>query len=112
MIWRDVAALSAAVIVAGCASTKEVLADAPTEVFKSTKSADEVSFCLADRNNTPPLPRDDGGRVILIKNGYGAVSLAFTVYPDGSGSRIEYRRKFGTVGAAWKRCIGLKEDKD
>ncbi|KQM65976.1 hypothetical protein ASE75_06005 [Sphingomonas sp. Leaf17] len=70
-----------------------------------------MSFCLADRNNTVPLPRDDGSRTILIKNGYGAVSLAFSVYPEGTGSRVEYRKKFGTIGGAWKRCVGLKPEK-
>lgn len=93
---------------AGCASTNEVLSDTPKEVFRTPKSADEVAFCLANKNNTAPMPRDDGSRVVLIKNGYGGVSMAFSVYPDGTGSRIEYRKKFGTIGGAWKQCVGLK----
>ncbi|MBB5697002.1 hypothetical protein [Sphingomonas yantingensis] len=106
------AALIGAVLLSGCASTNEVMQMAPTQVFKSDKSADEVSFCLANRNNTVPMPRDDGSRVVLVKNGYGAVSLAFAVFPEGTGSRIEYRKKFGTIGGAWKRCVGIKPDKD
>ena len=51
----------------------------------------------------PALDRPDGSKVVLIKNGYGGVSLAFSIYPDGTGSRIEYRKKFGTVGGVWKR---------
>jgi len=43
---------------------------------------------------------------VLIKNGYGGVSMAFSVYPDGTGSRIEYRKKFGTIGGIWRQCIG------
>jgi hypothetical protein len=91
---------------AGCASTQEALQRPVTHVFHSTQSMREVAFCLADRNHTPALERDDGSRVVLIKNGYGAVSLAFTIYSEGTGSRIEYRRIFGTIGGAWRRCIG------
>ncbi|MBB3928318.1 hypothetical protein GGR43_004062 [Sphingobium jiangsuense] len=95
----------------GCASTQKVLSKAPTEVFHSPKSADEVAFCLANKNNTAPMPRDDGSRVVLIKNGYGGVSLAFSVFPEGTGSRIEYRKEFGTIGGIWKQCVGIKEEK-
>jgi hypothetical protein len=83
----------------------------PTEVFHSTTSADEVAFCLANKNNTAAMPRDNGSKVVLIKNGYGGVSLAFSIFPEGAGSRIEYRKKFGTVGGAWKQCVGLKPPK-
>jgi hypothetical protein len=54
------------------------------------------------------MERDDGSRVVLIKNGYGGVSMAFSVFPEGTGSRIEYRKKFTTIGGAWKQCVGLK----
>lgn len=94
----------------GCASTQKVLDGPVTQTFHSSRSAKEVAFCLADRNNTVAMPRDDGSQVILIKNGYGAVSLAFSVYEEGTGSRIDYRRKFGTFGGAWKRCVGLEPD--
>lgn len=98
--------LAAAASLSACASTQTVLGRAPTQVFHSTSSAREVAFCLANKNNTAALERDDGSRVVLIKNGYGAVSLAFNVYPDGTGSRIEYRKAFGTIGGIWKQCIG------
>jgi len=97
------------VVLAGCASTQEVLSDAPNEVYRSNISANEVAFCLANKNNTSPLQRDDGSRVVLIKNGYGAVSLAFSIFPEGTGSRVEYRKKFGIVGAKWKQCIGVND---
>jgi hypothetical protein len=32
--------------------------------------------------------------------------MAFSVYPDASGSRIEYRKQFGTIGGIWRQCIG------
>lgn len=100
----------AALALQGCASTNKVLDKAPTEVFHSQKSADEVAFCLANKNNTAPMPRDDGSRVVLIKNGYGGVSLAFSIFPEGKGSRVEYRKQFGTIGGIWKQCVGLKEE--
>lgn len=80
----------------------------PTEVYFTEASPNEVAFCLANKNNTSALDRDDGSKVVLIKNGYGGVSLAFTIYPEGDGSRIEYRRQFGTIGAAWKQCVGAE----
>ncbi len=93
-----------------CASTQAVLDKAPTEVFFTEKSQNEVAFCLANKNNTAALDRDDGSKVILIKNGYGGVSMAFNVYPDPKGSRVEYRKQFGTIGGIWKQCIGIEAD--
>jgi hypothetical protein len=92
----------------GCASTQTVLNDPPTETFHAEASADEVAFCLANKNNTAAMPRDNGARVVLIKNGYGGVSMAFSVFPEGTGSRIEWRKKFGTIGGIWKQCVGIK----
>lgn len=98
----------ALVLVGGCASTQTVLDKPATEVYRSTKSQNEVAFCLANKNNTAALDRDDGSKVVLVKNGYGGVSLAFTVRkdPDGEGSVTEYRREFGTIGGIWKQCVG------
>lgn len=108
---KTIVSLAAFAALTACASTQEVLQQPPTQTFHSEKSADEVAFCLANKNNTSPLPRDDGSRVILLKNGYGGVSMAFSVFPEGTGSRIDYRLKFGTVGGIWKQCVGLKEAK-
>ena len=84
----------------------------PTDaVFHSDKSVNTVSFCLANKNNTAALDRDDGSKVVLIKNGYGAVSMAFAVFPEGKGSRIEYRKAFGTIGGIWRQCIGPEAEK-
>jgi hypothetical protein len=77
-----------------------------TQTFHSTDTQTKVAFCLANKNNTAALDREDGAKVVLIKNGYGGVSMAFSVYPDGTGSRIEYRKKFGTIGGIWRQCIG------
>lgn len=102
--------VASAAMLSGCASTNKVLSEAPKDVFHSDKSANEVAFCLANKNNTSPMERDDGSKVVLLKNGYGGVSMAFSVFPDGAGSRIEYRKKFGTIGGIWKQCVGLKDE--
>lgn len=107
---KKIIAISALAL-AGCASTQTVLSKEPTEVFRSEKSVNEVAFCLANKNNVPAMDRDDGSKVVLVKNAYGGVSLAFTIYPDGDGSRIEYRRQFGTIGGIWRQCIGLEDER-
>ena len=101
-------AVALAAAVGGCASTQTVLSGPITETFHSSQSVKEVAFCLANKNNTAALEQEDGSRVVLIKNGYGGVSLAFSIYPEGTGSRIDYRKKFGTIGGIWKQCVGLK----
>jgi hypothetical protein len=103
---RKSIALLAFVSLAGCASTETVLSEPVTQTFHSTDTQTKVAFCLANKNNTAALDREDGAKVVLIKNGYGGVSMAFSVYPDGTGSRIEYRKKFGTIGGIWRQCIG------
>lgn len=99
-------AILAAFALSACASTQTVLDKPATEVFFTEDSPNEVAFCLANKNNTSALDHDDGSKVVLIKNGYGGVSLAFTIFPEGDGSRVEYRKQFGTVGGIWKQCVG------
>jgi hypothetical protein len=105
-LMRKSIALLAFVSLAGCASTETVLSGPIAQTFHSTDSQTKVAFCLANKNNTAALDREDGAKIVLIKNGYGGVSMAFSVYPDGTGSRIEYRKKFGTIGGIWRQCIG------
>lgn len=96
----------------GCASTGTVLSKEPTEVYTINKAPSAVAFCLANRNNVPVLDRQDGSKVVLLKNGYGGVSLAFSIFPEGEGSRIEYRKQFGTFGGQWKKCVGVEPWQD
>lgn len=98
--------IASVLLVSACASTETVLSKPVTQVYHSADSATKVAFCLANKNNTAALDREDGAKVVLIKNGYGGVSMAFSVYPDGTGSRIEYRKQFGTIGGIWRQCIG------
>ncbi len=97
-------------LLSACASTEKVLGMPVTETFHSPDSPTKVAFCLGNKNSSPVLDREDGSKVVLIKNGYGGVSLAFSIYPEQTGSRIEYRRKFGTFGGIWKQCVGLKKE--
>jgi outer membrane lipoprotein SlyB len=107
---RFTIAAVAALSLSGCASTDKVMSKDATEVFYSKDSVNTVAFCLANKNNVPSLDKDDGSKVILIKNGYGGVSMAFTIFPhDGGGSKIELRKQFGTIGAIWKQCLGVAE---
>ena len=103
---KKIMLLSSLALLSACASTETVLTEPVTQTFHSTDSQTKVAFCLANKNNTAALDREDGAKVVLIKNGYGGVSMAFSVYPDGDGSRIDYRKKFGTIGGIWRQCIG------
>lgn len=105
------AAAAAALSLGACASTEKVLSEPVADTFHSTQSPTEVAFCLGNKNNIPVLDRPDGSKVALIKNGYGGVSMAFSIYPEGAGSRIEWRKKFGTIGGVWKQCVGAKPAK-
>ena len=89
-----------------CASTDKVLSKAPKAEFITDRNASEVVYCLANKNNTAPMPRADGGTLVAFKNGYGGVSMAWTVYPHGTGARVVYHKQFGTIGGIWKQCIG------
>lgn len=111
MIKQVFAAIGLAAALSGCASTQTVLAKQPTEVFHTDRTPSQVAFCLGNKNNTPVLDNPDGSKVALIKNSYGGVSLAFKIYPEGAGSRIEYIKQFGTIGGIWKQCVGLQPEK-
>lgn len=103
---RVIGAVLAAFALVGCVSTAELMTSAPTESYRTSMGQNDVAFCLADRNLSPVLERDDGSKVVLIKNGFGAVSASFSVYAEPSGSRLEYRRAPGGIGGVWKQCMG------
>lgn len=91
---------------AGCASTQSILADAPSEVFTSAKSAEAVAFCVGEKNNAAPFKREDGSFVISIKSAVGATGIVYTVLPDGSGSKVEVRRANSPVSVTkFKACL-------
>lgn len=96
----------ASICAASCASTQAVLNKEPSDTFASAKSPGVVASCIASRNNSTPMQQEDGSQVVLIKNNlYDAVSSAFTIRPEGKGSRVEYRRSFVALGESWKSCL-------
>ena len=99
------AAIAVAILtLAGCASTQTVLNKAPTETFHSAKAPAAVAFCIANKNNVPVLDAPDGAKIIQIKSNVGAVGMMFSVYPEGQGSRIEFRKQIPIGIAAHKQC--------
>lgn len=101
---RKLQILVSMALLSGCASTQEVLSQSPDEVVTSTKPPVDVAFCLANKNNVAALDSPQGGKVILVKNGYGGVGMSFTVLPDGTGSKIEIRRPFEIIGVIHRQC--------
>lgn len=87
----------------GCATTSTQMTREPSETVRSTKSAEGVAACIANKNGTNVETGEDGGRMIRIKNGYGGVGMIFAVYPDGEGTRVEIR-KSGIAVARHRQC--------
>jgi len=100
------ASLLGAIALGGCASTQTVLSTDTDESVKSSKSADAVALCLVDRNRSKAerISSVDGDQVVLLKNGYNAVAMTFTVSQDGDGSRVNIRRQFPIVGVKHRQC--------
>lgn len=96
--------LSLSLFMAGCASVETVMSSPVVETFHTSKTPNNVSFCLANTFQTAPLDQDDGSKVIVVHNPLG-VTMAFTIYPEGSGSRIERRKQRDTIGVNWRKCI-------
>lgn len=93
-------------LLAGCASTQTILADAPDEVATSTQSAEAVAFCVGEKNMAAPFSRSDGSYVISIKSAVGTAGIVYTVIPDGSGSRIEIRRANSPIAVTkFRDCL-------
>lgn len=97
-------ALASFALISACASTQEVLSKGPDEIVESTRSQGDVVFCLANKNSMPVLDGPNGGKLVLLKNSYGAVGVTFTVYPQGTGSRIEIRRAIPLAHAIHRQC--------
>jgi hypothetical protein len=92
-------------VLGGCATTEEVLSKEPTEVFRTSTPPAEVAFCLANKSNIQVLDRADGSKVGLLKDMYGSVLLAYTIWPEDDGSRVELRREFGPMVNVGRECL-------
>lgn len=102
-------ALAAVMLLAGCASTNTVLGGEVDEVFHTAASPETAAACFAHRNHLRVIERPDGARVAVFRNGYGVATKTFSIYPEGSGSRIERRHSsIGVPGNKWKRCVGVE----
>ncbi|WP_129586286.1 hypothetical protein [Sphingomonas montana] len=80
--------------VAGCTSVNAILAKEADEVFHSKLSSQQVADCFEQANNFGVIERPDGARVAQFRNGYGGIVKLFSIYPEGTGSRIEARHSF------------------
>lgn len=93
----------------GCATTNSVLAKEPEEIIRVAQPPQEVAQCLSKSNNRRTIERADGALVVRIRDGYGGVDRAFSIYPDGAGSKVEVRKSLGWQPVAFKRCLGLEK---
>ena len=94
----------AALALAGCASTQDVLNKEPDNVFHSPKPVDEVASCIAAKNFAKVREAADGSKFVQIKNGYQGITLLFQMRPEGTGTRIELKKFYPMGMAAHKQC--------
>jgi hypothetical protein len=75
-------------------------------IAESEKSVDQLSFCLADRNNAAALDAGDGVKIIQIKNAFGAVGVSMSVSPTEAGSLLQVRKANSPISIAkYKSCL-------
>ena len=96
-VWRGVIAAATAALSA-CQTTGAVMSEQPHDVIRSAKSQTEVSFCLAEKWRAAALDHPSGAKVIVVKNDFGDAGVVISVYPDGTGSRTEFRKGYAPLG--------------
>lgn len=103
---KNLLAISSLALLAACASTQTVLDGDVDEIVNSTRAAPDVAACLANRNANRSETKEapDGAKIVLLKNGYNAVAITFTVTPVVNGSQISIRRQFPIVGITHRQC--------
>jgi hypothetical protein len=96
----------AAILLAGCSTTDQLGVSAPN-VFRTNLSVSDVTYCIAVKTYGTPQENPDGSRHILVKNIYSVPSMQFDIFPEPSGSRVEYRQGKHVLGASvWMPCLG------
>ncbi len=76
-------------------------------IYRTHEQVSAVTYCIAKKTEAIPREMPDGSRQIMVKNMYGAVAMTFDIFPDGSNTRVEYRRGEHVIGAnVWKPCLG------
>ena len=94
----------AALLLTGCASTRETLARPADTVLTSRKPARDVAQCLAILHDVPVREREDGSMLVQVTNIWGAPGMSFVVHDQGSGSRIEIRETYSALGDKGLDC--------
>lgn len=98
--------IASLVMLPACASSQTVMASAADEIVESARSAEEVATCLFERNRWKAERQDgrNGEKIVLMKNGYNAVAVTFTVTPSSNGSKIAIRRQFPQMNIKHRQC--------
>jgi hypothetical protein len=106
--WLPV--LLATSFVAACATTEDVLMKPADETYHSPQSQAEVARCFKEDAGALVTRHYDGAMIARYRNGYGGVIKTFSIYDEGTGSRIEVRTEAFGIYGPWKRCVGLAND--
>lgn len=93
-------------LLCACASTQTVMASDADEIVTSLRSAEDIASCIATRNGRKSERQEgtNGEKIILMKNGYNAVAVTFTVTPTANGSQVAIRRQFPQVNIKHRQC--------
>ncbi len=93
-----------AIALAGCASTPDKIRQSPPKVYTSTKSAEAVAACIAERYDGIGFPRDvlettvraDGGRTVkmIIKRTPMTYGYVVDISPTSTGSVVNFHENY------------------
>lgn len=98
--------LIAVVALAGCTTTGDVMSQQPVETLYSENPPAVVASCLAYKNDAKVQEQADGSKLVLLKNMYNALFMAFTINPHDAGSQIVMRKgEASGVGFKYKDCV-------
>ena len=89
---------------AGCVSTSDPMAEPPTQILQSSRSADDIDYCLSNAyaavHSVVRQKRDDGTiRIVLRNSSTGWVRFAVNLIPIKDGTRVEFWK--GQDGIRW-----------
>ena len=88
------------------------ISNSPT-IVHSPKSPSEMMGCIKGWDSDQEQTRVPGGGLMLVgrngaiyrQTGEKGVLSTMTIFPEGKGSRIEFRRRhFGMLGMGWSKC--------
>jgi len=88
------------------------LTSSPT-IVHSPKPPNEMLECIRSWDSDQEQMQVAGGGIMLVARndaiyrptGKKGVLSTMTIFPEGKGSRIEFRRRlFGMLGMGWSKC--------